>query len=307
MFSKKLDPELESQLLSLSVLASLLFTVSGIVVGLLTGSSVVLFDGLYSGISLLLSYLSLIAAKNVNADDSVSFPYGKSAIEPFLVGVKYLTLIVLCVYSAFAAAFDIAAGGTDVNIDVALIYSLISSVVCAGVYVYFKKASANLESDLVRSESYEWFLDTILSTGIFIGFVGALVLMRASMEEWVPYIDPTLVLVASLAFIATPLKGLIQSAKELIGFQPKGKLVKQLNRIVEEVERENDFDSSVVRIQKVGRTVFLEIDFIVRHDDFSVTVLRQDAIREKIHSQIIKLGYRWWLTVAFTKDEKWVA
>ena len=105
MFSKKLDPELESQLLSLSVLASLLFTVSGIVVGLLTGSSVVLFDGLYSGISLLLSYLSLIAAKNVNADDSVSFPYGKSAIEPFLVGVKYLTLIVLCVYSAFAAAF----------------------------------------------------------------------------------------------------------------------------------------------------------------------------------------------------------
>ena len=70
MFSKKLDPELESQLLSLSVLASLLFTVSGIVVGLLTGSSVVLFDGLYSGISLLLSYLSLIAAKNVNARNS---------------------------------------------------------------------------------------------------------------------------------------------------------------------------------------------------------------------------------------------
>ncbi|ASG64856.1 cation diffusion facilitator family transporter [Idiomarina piscisalsi] len=307
MFSKKLDPELESQLLSLSVLASLFFTVSGIVVGLLTGSSVVLFDGLYSGISLLLSYLSLIAAKNVNADDSVSFPYGKSAIEPFLVGVKYLTLIVLCVYSAFAAAFDIAAGGSDVNIDVALVYSLISSVVCAGVYFYFKKASANLESDLVRSESYEWFLDTILSTGIFIGFVGALILMRVSMEEWVPYIDPVLVLVASLAFIATPLKGLIQSAKELIGFQPKGKLVKQLNRIVEEVEKENNFDSSVVRIQKVGRTVFLEIDFIVRPDDFSVTVLRQDAIREKIHSQIVKLGYRWWLTVAFTKDEKWVA
>ncbi|ATZ73430.1 cation transporter [Idiomarina sp. X4] len=307
MFSKKLDPELESQLLSLSVLASLFFTVSGIVVGLLTGSSVVLFDGLYSGISLLLSYLSLIAAKNVNADDSVSFPYGKSAIEPFLVGVKYLTLIVLCVYSAFAAAFDIAAGGSDVNIDVALVYSLISSVVCAGVYFYFKKASANLESDLVRSESYEWFLDTILSTGIFIGFVGALILMRVSMEEWVPYIDPVLVLVASLAFIATPLKGLIQSAKELIGFQPKGKLVKQLNRIVEEVEKENNFDASVVRIQKVGRTVFLEIDFIVKDDDFSVTVLRQDDIREKIHSQIVKLGYRWWLTVAFTKDEKWVA
>lgn len=307
MLSKKLDPELEAQLLSLSVLASLFFTVSGVVVGLLTGSSVVLFDGLYSGISLLLSYLSLIAAKSVNADDSQSFPYGRSAIEPFLVGVKYLTLIVLCIYSAFAAAFDIAGGGVEVNIDVALIYSLVSSIICAVVYVYFKSASANLESDLVRSESYEWFLDTVLSIGIFIGFAAALMLMRLSLESWVPYIDPILVLIASVAFIATPLKGLIQSAKELIGFQPKSKLVKQLNQIVTIVEKANNFDSSVVRIQKVGRTVFLEIDFVVKPDDYSVTIAKQDGVRENIHRQIVALGYRWWLTVSFTKDEKWVA
>lgn len=307
MFSRKLDPELEAQLLSLSVLASLVFTVSGIVVGAITGSSVVLFDGLYSGISLLLSYLSLIAAKNLNADDSQSFPYGKSAIEPFLVGVKYLTLIVLCLYSAFNAVFDIAAGGSSVNIDVALIYSLFSAVICAGVYLYFKKASANLESDLVSSEAYEWFLDTILSTGIFIGFLVAIALTVFSFEQWLPYIDPILVLIASLGFIVTPMKGLVRSAKELIGFQPKGKLVKQLNHIVEEIEKDYQFDASVVRIQKVGRTVFLEIDFVVRDDDYSVTVHKQDVIREKIHSQIVKFGYRWWLTVAFTKDEKWAS
>jgi len=305
VLSRKIDPELERQLLSLSVLVSLFFTVSGVVVGLLTGSSVVLFDGLYSGISLLLSYLSLVAAKSVNTEDNQSFPYGKSAIEPLLVGVKYLTLILLCLYSVFAAGLDLSQGGSDVDLGVALVYSLGSAVGCTAIYIYFKHASSNLQSDLVQSEAHEWYLDTMLSSGIFIGFLVALGLVFAGMEQWVPYIDPLLVIIASLAFVATPLKGLIQSAKELIGFQPTGKLVKKLNQFVEKVQSENHFESSVVRIQKVGRTVFLEIDFVVKEDDFSVTILRQDEIREQIYKEIKKLGYRWWLTVAFTKDEKW--
>src|SRR5690606_17249769 len=113
MQHRQLDPELERQLLSFSVLASLFFTVSGIVVGLLTRSAVVLFDGLYSGISLLLSYLSLMALRSVNTEDNPSFPYGKSAIEPFLVGIKYLTLIVLCLVSAFSAGLELVQGGSE--------------------------------------------------------------------------------------------------------------------------------------------------------------------------------------------------
>lgn len=305
MSNRKLDPELEAQLLSLSVLASLLFTVSGILVGIMTGSSIVFFDGLYSGVSLLLSYLSLIAAKMVATDDRKLFPYGRSAIEPFLVGVKYLTLIALCVYSSISAIGEIAAGGNIVNVEVVLFYSIFSSVVCGVIFIYFKKASRSLESDLVQSESYEWFLDTILSTGIFLGFLVAILLIIVDLEALVPYVDPALVLVGSLAFIITPVKGIIKSAGELVGFQPKSKLVKQLNRIVEVIRHNNSLEKSVVRIQKVGKTVFLEIDFVVSEYDYSMTLFRQDEIREEINNQIEELGYRWWLTVSFTKDEKW--
>ena len=49
----------------------------------------------------------------------------------------------------------------------------------------------------------------------------------------------------------------------------------------------------------------LAIDFVVREDDYTVTLLRQDEIREQIFEKIRPLGFRWWLTVAFTKDEKW--
>lgn len=305
MQHRQLDPELEHQLLSFSVLASLFFTVSGIVVGLLTRSAVVLFDGLYSGISLLLSYLSLMALRSVNTEDNPSFPYGKSAIEPFLVGIKYLTLIVLCLVSAFSAGLELVQGGSDVNLGVALVYSVFSTLVCSGIYIYFKHAANNLQSDLVKSEQHEWFLDTMLSGGIFIGFLIALGLWWIDLKHWVPYIDPLLVLIASMAFIATPLRGLIQSAKELIGFQPKGKMVKKLNLMVQQIKEDNNFEAAVVRIQKVGRTVFLEIDFVVREDDYTVTLLRQDEIREQIFEKIRPLGFRWWLTVAFTKDEKW--
>ncbi|SDB42621.1 cation diffusion facilitator family transporter [Pseudidiomarina indica] len=307
MQHKQLDPELERQLLSFSVLASLFFTVLGIAVGLLTQSAVVLFDGLYSGISLLLSYLSLMALRSVNSDDNPSFPYGKSAIEPFLVGLKYLTLIVLCLVSAFGAGMDLFHGGSDVNIGIALIYSLFSTMVGIAIYVYFKRAANNLQSDLVKSEEHEWFLDTVLTAGIFIGFLIALGLLWLGFEQWVPYIDPLMVLIASTAFIAMPMRGLIQSAKELVGFQPKGKMVKKLQQMAEEIRVENHFEAKVVRVQKVGRTVFLEIDFVVREDDYTVTLVRQDEIREQIFEKIRPLGYRWWLTVAFTKDEKWAA
>ncbi len=53
----------EKRILTLSALISSGFAMGGLVVGLLVSSLVILFDGMYSLVSLLLTILSLIAAR----------------------------------------------------------------------------------------------------------------------------------------------------------------------------------------------------------------------------------------------------
>ncbi|QSA20939.1 cation transporter, partial [Vibrio furnissii] len=55
----------ENRVLTLSALFASMFAGGGLIVGLLVGSLVIVFDGVYSLVSLLLTILSLVAARYI--------------------------------------------------------------------------------------------------------------------------------------------------------------------------------------------------------------------------------------------------
>ncbi|GAM68216.1 cobalt-zinc-cadmium resistance protein [Vibrio sp. JCM 19236] len=79
---------LESRILTFSALLCLGFAVMGVVVGLWVGSLVIVFDGAYSLISLLLTLLSLVAAKYIANPSRTKFPLGWQHLNPSLFLLK---------------------------------------------------------------------------------------------------------------------------------------------------------------------------------------------------------------------------
>jgi len=73
MFKRTPD---ERSLLHFSLWMGVLFTVLGIVWGVAIQSGVILFDGIYSGFSIILSILSIIALHLVNQPDDHTFQFG---------------------------------------------------------------------------------------------------------------------------------------------------------------------------------------------------------------------------------------
>lgn len=94
----------EKGILTISVYSAVVFSVAGVLLGILSMSQMILFDGLYSFISVVLSLLSLGAAQYIRKNDFQRFPFGKEIIEPIVLIVKYTVILVLCSGAFISAA-----------------------------------------------------------------------------------------------------------------------------------------------------------------------------------------------------------
>lgn len=126
----------ERNVLVVSIAATIAFAVMGVVWGIIAGSGMIIFDGLYSLVSVGLSSISLLVLKQVNEGESDRFPFGKSQFEPMLVALKSVTIIGMCVYAAFDSFSLLFKGGRPVEMGSALIYSIVGFLGCGVVTLF---------------------------------------------------------------------------------------------------------------------------------------------------------------------------
>ena len=177
----------DQRLLLLSVWVSAGFAVVSSVWGILSGSSMIVFDGLYSFASVGLSVLAVMALRFARRGADERFPWGREAAEPVVVIVKAGILAALCVYAAVQGVVDIVAGGRDVEVGWAILYAALATVAGLAVGIVLRRGA---RSDLVKAEAAEWLGDALLSALVLVGFVVAAVLVATDRSELAAYVDP---------------------------------------------------------------------------------------------------------------------
>lgn len=303
----KINLELsEHKVLKISLYGAVLFSLMGVALGVVSESQIIVFDGLYSMISVLLSGISIATVKFKNKRDVKRYPFGKDTVEPLVIILKY-SVILLLVSVSFASAVKSAfSGGREIEIGMALIYSVISTFGCYAFYRYIKLYSIKKGSGLISAESNQWLMDTLVSGGVFFGFIIAYLLGKVSSLSWItPYIDPAMVIVISVYFVKVPVAEIRKSMRELLDMAPEDDLGKNVEKMVNEIEVKYDMEETFLRVSVVSTTLWVEVDFVVGENSSIETIEDQDEIREEIDMGINKLGYDKWLTVSFTNDRKW--
>jgi cation diffusion facilitator family transporter len=197
--------ERDQRLLMFSIWASAGFAVLSSVWGILSGSSMIVFDGLYSFVSIGLSVLAVLALRFSRRGADERFPWGRDAAEPFVVVIKAATLGALCAYAAVGGIVDIVNGGREVAVGSAVVYAVVATLGGLAVGLVLRRATRD-GSDLVRAEAAEWVGDTLLSVGVLIGFLVAYALLLAGRADLAAYVDPVMVTLVSLAFLWVPIK-----------------------------------------------------------------------------------------------------
>lgn len=297
--------KLEKKMIKFSAFGGLFFAVMGLAWGLMAKSSMILFDGMYSLISLFLSILALWVTNYIEKADFKKFPFGKVMLEPLAVAFKSIVLIVMCIITLYDAAGEIAAGGHAVDTGMALAYSVVSSVVCIFVYMYMHEKGKKLCSDILKAESSQWFMDSILSVAVLVGFIVSAILSMTSWASLNRYVDPAMVIISSLIFIKIPTATLFKSFREIVSGSADDKINDEIYTIVKDIEEEYNFEDSITRVSKIGRELRIEIDFVF-NDESSLNELEQmDEVREQVYRNMTDIKLKKWLNVNFTGDRKW--
>lgn len=295
----------EKNTLMLSAFGALFFAILGVVWGIVIDSSMIVFDGLYSLISLFLSILAIFITGYISKNDFEKFPFGKRVLEPLTVAFNSIVLTIMCSITFINSAKEILTGGKAVDAELALGYSIISIAGCMIVYRVLARNNKKICSDIIKAESNQWLMDTLVSVAVLVGFLICTILDKTSLAYLSKYIDPLMVVITSAIFIRVPITTLIKSFKEILNRNADKDINDEIYTIVKDVEKEYNFEDSITRVSKIGKELRIEIDFVFNEQSKLNKLEEMDNVREYVYRSMSDIQLDKWLNVNFTGDKKW--
>ncbi|PPJ06248.1 cation transporter [Nocardia nova] len=217
-----------------SMWASVVFVVVSLAWGLAAGSQMIVFDGLYSLVGIALSAVSVAAQRTVAKGADASYPWGRETWEPVVIVVRSTALGGLCVYGSVNAVREILHGGRAVSAVSALAYAITASLLSVLVALVLWRA-ARSGSGLVRAEAAEWGGDAAFSLVTLAGFGAAVALESAGRGDIARYVDPTLVIIVSLAYLWIPIRLFRSAFREILTMAAPRSVVTDVERLCDRV------------------------------------------------------------------------
>lgn len=282
---------LESRILTFSALLCLGFAVMGVVVGLWVGSLVIVFDGAYSLISLLLTLLSLVAAKLIANPSRTKFPLGLAALEPVVIAVKATVILGVVVASLYSAVESLFIGGRPVDASIATVFGVVNVAGCVFGWLMVVRLNRRLKSGLIEAEGKQWQMDALISLAVLLGFVVAWVLSQTSLSAYSVYADPVMMLLMGGYFLKVPYDMLKGAVLELLNRSAEKNVCEQ---VIAQVSHENEtqnMDISVAAVTKVGNELRVNIDVSIPKDE-NLQGRDIEKTKKSLHHKLNKLPYK---------------
>jgi cation diffusion facilitator family transporter len=300
-----LDPAVEQTALTVSIVASATIGVMGIGGGLMIGSRAIMFDGMYGFVDVMLTLGSLAVSKLVTREPSPQFQFGYWHLEPMVGVVQSAILATACLYGVVNAILGLMSGGYDVAFGYGTIWAGVMSVLGMAMAAYINWRARAQRSLLLEVDYRGWLLSGVLSLALLASYGIAIWLKDSAHREWVPYIDPLMLLLLSIALLPMPVKILFDAMREVLEVAPT-ELDLQVRVVMDELVRNRGFLKYSSYVSQVGRVRFVEIHILVPRGFRVDTVDAVDSLRREVEARLDATWPHLWLTVDMTANPEWI-
>lgn len=295
----------EKLALTLSFFCTIIMALTGIGIGLYTHSDAILFDGIFSFISMSMTGMTLFTAHLIARPDDKKFQFGYSHLEPLIAVINALVILLICAVAFYRGVASFYEEGHHIQINVAFAYTLFSTIFSFTIFGIERKIARNTHSELVDIDSQEWLVDGVLSSTLLIGFITVIGLDYFGYSQWNTYIDGILVSFLAVFIALLPLSVLRRNVKEVLLIAPKNKTYQRLEKNLAHIANKHQFADYSCHFAKTGRQYDLEINILVT-EQHKWPLEKQDNIREIIHDKLVKPLGDTWLSISFTSNKKWL-
>ncbi|MCB8888770.1 cation diffusion facilitator family transporter [Vreelandella malpeensis] len=245
----------ERRALKFSAVSASLFALTGLALGLASGSITILFDSAYSLLSLVLASLSLLALQQARKPADEHFPFGRLTVEPLAVLLKGVVIALVCLFSLVSALWSLVQGGREVTLGLALGFGIVNVFGCLLTWGMLKRYARIANSSLLRAELRQWQMDTWLSTAVVVGFMLTVGLTLSPWAAYARFADPVMVLLIAGYFLPIPVRMVREALRELMFGVPTGPIQRDVVREIEAF----DIEPEDVRIAQVGSFLMVDI------------------------------------------------
>lgn len=304
---KSLTQDTEEKSIKFSMIMLLVFALLGITFGTLLKSEVILFDGIYSIVNLVTSYIVLRIVRFIGKKNTEKFPFGKEGIEPFVLFIQYLLLNLLLLYMFIDGIQIILNGGNELNLGFTIVYLLMTTILQFFLVRRLANIAKSSRSVIVKAEVFQWQLSLKQSVYVSIGYMIGIIFLLLNEQAILSFIDPIILLVFIIVTCTQTIEEMILAFKELIGMNTIGKeAYNHIENNVRQVKNLYGITDYYIRLKKVGGMLVLEIDFLVEKDFQYGSITEQDKIREDIYNMVNERHLNLWLSISFTSQLKWI-
>lgn len=298
-------PSDEQGTLKLSIALTALLGVLGVAAGLATNSEAIIFDGMFSFVDVVPSVVSLLVVKLLAQGTSQRFQYGYWHLEPLVAVLRDSILVVACIYAAVDAIKTLSSGGSeDVEYGRAALWAGFLCVIGSAMTLYLRRRARACRSPMLEVDARAWASSALLSLSLLIGFVIGAAITRTRYQDWIPYVDSTVLLCMAVLLLPMPLLGLWRSMRDVLQIAPGG-LDTRVHQVMDQLLKERGFLEYSSYIAKVGRGTFVEIHVLVSPES-RIDIATADAIRSQVSNSLNAGTPTFWLTIDFTADRRWL-
>lgn len=282
----------------LSVIGSALLATSAVVMALVAKSQAILLDGLYTVITLAMALVSLKVIDLLKKPETHNRPFGYMALEPFLNLVKSLIMLILLVFFLITNIQELCTGGRDIALDMTTLYIFICLAIYAVIILRLRRYRRGTSSSILDLEIKNWCVDAMITGGIAVSLMAAMLLIRMGYGHIQPYIDPLVVVALIVVSLPLPLKTFSVEIKRLLLISTENSIeteaVTQLRPVIQQFGLVNTHIWGL----KSGRTHYLFVYCSLKDEHTTITEL--DRIRAAIFRNLSEVYPKCWADIMFT-------
>lgn len=302
----------EQGMLRISIAVTVLVAALGILFGILSGSSAIIFDGVYAMTDAAMTIVALLVSGLIASSVTLGakgrlakhFTMGFWHLEPMVLGLNGALLTGAAIYALIDAVVSIMHGGRLLEFGQAIIYAVITTAVTVAMAIITGRANRTIQSDFVELDAKAWVMSAGLNFSLLIAF-GVGYFVQGSGQDWLsPYIDPIALAIVCLIIIPIPAGTMRQALADILLVTPPD-LKHHVDEVAKEVSKRHGFLSYRAYVARVGRGRQIELYFIVSEDTPAKKLQQWDQIRDEVGAAIGDEGPDRWLTIAFTTDPGW--
>lgn len=131
---RALNSKREQKVLTISFVFCIVLAILGLIFGVRTHSSAIIFDALVSLINSVLTLFSAVTARLVYKQGNDNFQFGFGGLENMINILKALVLIGICVYGFFTGLGALVNGGRETEQGDAFLFNVLCFIVALGLF-----------------------------------------------------------------------------------------------------------------------------------------------------------------------------